>query len=619
MPKPGKKHRKRKRMAEDEDGFPMDDIPSLPDAGTIRLLARLFRETMPGRKKDYALAIMAMACMAAATGGLAWLMRHVINDVFLKPDANAMWGIVLAILILSLIKGGGDYYSAVVMARIQNGITASLQRRLFDRILAMRIDFFTATHSSRLIARMNNNVRAASSTLQLVAGACGRDLLTLIGLAAVMFLQDPLLSIAACMIGPLALLGMRRILRRMRGLGDEEFAGMAEVISTVQETAHGIRTVKSFTLEPAMRDRLDRSVSGVEKRGNAIVRIGALTSPMMEALGGVVIASMLIYTTWQTMSYGKSPGEFMSFVTAFLLAYEPAKRLARTHVTLQRSIYRVRRLYDLLDHPEREERDEAHGVIGNVTGHVVVSRLTFGYRKHPVLDDVSLEIRPGEVVALAGSSGAGKSTLFALLQRFYEPWSGSIMIDGVDIKTLGLRDLRSLIAVVSQETMLFSGSIGDNIRFGRPDATQEEIEAAAEAAAATDFIKAMPQGFDTLVGERHATLSGGQAQRLAIARAVLKAAPILLLDEATSALDGETERDVRNALERLMQGRATVVIAHRASTIERADRIYLLDKGRVEAAGRHEELLAANPLYQRLFGTISSQDEAGSTSDVTPT
>jgi ABC-type multidrug transport system fused ATPase/permease subunit len=193
------------------------------------------------------------------------------------------------------------------------------------------------------------------------------------------------------------------------------------------------------------------------------------------------------------------------------------------------------------------------------------------------------------------------------------------MIDGVDIKTLGLRDLRSLIAVVSQETMLFSGSIGDNIRFGRPDATQEEIEAAAEAAAATDFIKAMPQGFDTLVGERHATLSGGQAQRLAIARAVLKAAPILLLDEATSALDGETERDVRNALERLMKGRATVVIAHRASTIERADRIYLLDKGRVEASGRHEELLASNTLYQRLFGTFSSQDEDGSTSDVTPT
>ena len=596
-------------MKKGERVFSAADMPSLPDAGTLRLLARLFRETTPGRMRDYTLAIMAMACMAAATGGLAWLMRHIINDVFLKRDAGAMWTIVGAILILSVIKGAGDYFSTVIMARIENGITASLQRRLFDRILAMRLDFFTSTHSSRLIARMNNNVRSASSALNLVTGAFGRDALTLAGLVAVMIAQDPLLSMAACAIGPLALWGVRRILRRMRGLADDEFVGMAEVISIVQETAHGIQTVKSFTLEPAMRDRLDRSVSGVEKRGNSIARIGALTSPMMETLGGLVIASMLVYTAWQTMTYGRTPGEFMSFVTAFLLAYEPAKRLARTHVTLQRTIYRVRKLYDLLDHPVREEADGNHGSIGQVTGHVVVSQLTFGYGKRPVLQDVSLEIRPGEVVALAGPSGAGKSTLFSLLQRFYEPWEGSIMIDGVDIKTLGLRDLRSLVAVVSQETMLFSGTIGENIRMGRPDATQEEIEAAAEAAAATQFIKAMPEGYDTLVGERHATLSGGQAQRLAIARAVLKSAPILLLDEATSALDGETERDVRNALERLMRGRATVVIAHRASTIERADRIYLLDRGRVEATGCHAELLARSPLYQRLFGTMSNSGQ----------
>jgi ATP-binding cassette subfamily B protein len=604
MPEPDKKNRKRKRAMEDEESAFLHDLPSLPDAGTMRILARLFRETTPGWGLDYIKAVAAMACMAGATGGLAWLMRHVVNDVFLKRDAEAMWGIVAAILILSLIKGAGDYYSAVVMARIENGITASLQRRLFDRILSMPIDFFTSTHSSRLIARMNNNVRAASSALQLVAGACGRDLLTLIGLAAVMIMRDPWLSIAACAICPLALLGLRRIMRRMRGLADEEFVGMAEVISTVQETAHGIQTVKSFTLEPAMRERLNRAVTGVEKRSNAVARTGALTSPLMETLGGVVIAAMLIYTVWQSLSFGKTPGEFMSFVTAFLLAYEPAKRLARTHVTLHRAVGRVRKLYDLLDHPVREEKNDDHGVIGNVTGHVMVSHLTFGYRKHPVLDDVTLEIRPGEVVALAGPSGAGKSTLFSLLQRFYEPWKGAITIDGVDIQTLGLRDLRSLVAVVSQQTSLFSGSISDNIRLGKPDATQAEIEAAAAAAAATDFIKALPEGFDTPVGERHATLSGGQAQRIAIARAVLKAAPILLLDEATSALDGETERDVRNALERLMKGRSTVVIAHRTSTIERADRIYLLNSGRVEAAGGHEELLASSPLYRRLFGSL---------------
>jgi ATP-binding cassette subfamily B protein len=609
MLKPAHKKKKRPRMTENGSDPSAGDLPSLLDVGALRLLTRLFRETSAGRTFDYLLVLVAMACMAAATAGLAWLMRHIINDVFVKHDIAAMRGIVGAILLLTLIKGSGEYFSAVVIARIENGITASLQRRLFDRVLAMRIAFFTATHSSRLISRMSNNVRSASAALHLVISAVGRDMLTLVGLIAVMVMQDPLLSLAACAIGPFALLGVRWIVRRMRSLGDEEFQGMADVISIVQDTAHGIQTVKSFTLEPTMRDRFDRAVSGVEKRGNAIVRVGALTSPMMETLGGVVIASMLVYAGWQTVTQGKTPGEFMAFVTAFLMAYEPAKRLAGSQVTLQRTLVRVRKLYDLLDYPEQEEMEDKPPVTRPMPGHVVASRLRFGYGKRAVLDDVSLEIKPGEIVALVGPSGAGKSTLLALLQRFYEPWSGSIRIDGIDISELGLRDLRQLIAVVSQQTMLFSGSIGDNIRMGRPDATREEIEAAAEAAAAAGFIAELPNGFDTLVGERNATLSGGQAQRLAIARAVLKSAPILLLDEATSALDGETERDVRNALERLMQGRATLVIAHRPSTIERADRIYLLDQGRVVATGRHMDLLATSPLYRRLFGEISKQDE----------
>jgi ATP-binding cassette subfamily B protein len=609
MPKKGHKKKTRKRMTDDEHDPHASDMPSLLDGGTVKLLTRLFRETSSGRTFDYIFVIMALVCMAAATAGLAWLMRYIINDVFVKRDINAMWGIVSTILLLSLIKGSGEYFSTVVIARIENGITASLQRRLFDKVLAMRMEFFTKTHSSRLIARMSNNVRAASAALHLVISALGRDLLTLAALVGVMVMQDPLLSVAACAIGPFALLGIRWIGRRMRGLGDEEFQGMADVISIVQDTAIGIQTVKSFTLEPTMRDRLDRAVSGVEKRTNAIVRIGALTSPMMETLGGVVIASMLVYAGWQTVSQGKTPGEFMAFVTAFLMAYEPAKRLAKTQVTLQRSLFRVRKLYDLLDYSEQEEMGDKPPLTQPMTGHIVASQLRFGYGKRAVLDDISLEIKPGEIVALVGSSGAGKSTLLSLLLRFYEPWSGSIKIDGIEIKELQLRDLRRLIAVVSQQTMLFSGSIGDNIRMGRPDATQEEIEAAAAAAAVTGFIADLPKGFDTLVGERHATLSGGQAQRLAIARAILKSAPILLLDEATSALDGETEREVRNALEGLMKGRATLVIAHRPSTIERADRIYLLDQGRVVATGQHKDLLTTSPLYRRLFGEISKQDE----------
>jgi ATP-binding cassette subfamily B protein len=568
-----------------------------------QLVFRLFQETVGACRVEYGLAVAAMACVAGSTAGLAAMMRLAVNDVFVHRDLRAMWLVAAGIVVFSILKGAADYAQGVVMTRIGNRVTASFQRRLFDRLLESRLRFFTKVHSSKLITQINLKAQAASRLLDLVTTSLARDLLTLLGLVAVMCYQDPLLSLVAFLVGPVIMLGTQKIVSRLRLLADAEIEGMAGVIAAVQETCQGIRTVKAFNLEPEMRGRLGRAVADVEARGNAIAQVGRLTSPLMESLGGVVIAAMVVYSGWQTVTNGKTPGEFMAFMTAFLLAYEPAKRLANVQVTLARSLDRVAQMYAQLDKPGGERSCLPSLGPGSVCGHVVFSNVSFKYGRNEVLHDVSLDIRPGEITALVGPSGAGKSTLFALLQRFYDPRHGSITIDGHDITAFDPGSVRRLMAVVSQETTLFSGSIADNIRLASPGAAAAEIEAAAHAASAADFIAAMPEGFATLIGERQATLSGGQAQRLAIARAVLKNAPILLLDEATSALDGETERAVRDALATLMEKRTTIVIAHRPSTIERADRIYVLNHGRVVACGRHDDLLASSPLYRTLFGS----------------
>jgi subfamily B ATP-binding cassette protein MsbA len=582
-----------------------------PEQGLgLRTILRLFRETVATNKAEYGLAVVAMACVAGATAGLAGLMRSAINDVYVHRDLRAMWLVAGGIVLLSVIKGAADYAQAVVMTRIGNRVTATVQRRLFDRLLASKLSFFTKMHSSKVITQINAKAQAASKLLDIVTTSLARDLLTLLGLGAVMVYQDPLLSLVAVMFGPVIMLGTQLIVRQIRRLADAEIQGIAGVVAAVQETCQGIRTVKAFNLEPEMRRRLGTAVADVEARGNAIARIGRLTSPLMESLGGVVIAAMVVYSGWQTVNHGKSPGEFMAFVTAFLLAYEPAKRLAGVQVTLTRSLDRVARMYATLDKPPGEPVDLPALPAAGIRGHVEIRDVSFGYGRKDVVHGVSLDIRPGEITALVGPSGAGKSTLFGLLQRFHDPRKGSITIDGHDITAFDPHSIRQVLAVVSQDTTLFRGSIGENIRLGAPEATTAEIEAAARAAAADAFVAAMPEGFDTLVGERQATLSGGQAQRLAIARAVIRNAPILLLDEATSALDGETERAVRDALAALMEGRTTVVIAHRSSTIERADRIYVLDHGRVVACGRHEELLGSSPLYRTLFGGAQRAEAA---------
>jgi ATP-binding cassette, subfamily B, bacterial MsbA len=570
-------------------------------ARSLDLLIRLLRETVRNYMPSYGLAIFSMALVAGSTAALAWLMKHAINDVFVDRNMSSMWLLAAAIIVLSCIKGGADYVEKVTLVRVGNAIVAQLQRRLFDKMLSLRMEYFTKAHSSKLIARISNNARAANNAVQTVFSTAG-NLMTLIGLGAVMFFQDPLLTLCVIAFGPPIVYSISRMVRKAKEFSSAEFEGMAKVIASTQETFLGISAVKSFNLEGPMRAGFDEAISGVEAKSNAIGKLRALTSPVMELMGGVIIALMVLYAGWQTIAIGKTPGEFMSFITAFLLAYEPAKRLAGTQVTLQRNLNGVRKMYALLDLDMQEKEVNDCLELKSVRGDIEFSKVKFGYVRKPVLDDFSLRVKTGELVALVGRSGAGKSTVFSLLQRFFTPCQGEIRIDGINIVRLPLSELRRQIAVVSQDTVLFSGTLADNIRLGRLDATADEVIAAAKAASIDHFISSLPKGFETPVGERGITLSGGQAQRLAIARAILKNAPILLLDEATSALDTETENDIRTALERLMRGKTTIVIAHRFSTIANADRIYVLESGQIVGCGTHTQLIRSNQTYINLFG-----------------
>ncbi len=578
----------------------LDRLCGEPDSA-LSLIRRLFAENFRTYQRGYAFAFVLMAITAATTALSAWLIRDAVNDVFIDRQMHMVWVFGGAFLAISVVKGFSAYGQTVLLSQIGNAIVASMQRQLFAKVLQLGIGHFGRKHSSHTIKQISHNARAARDLMNLIATSFGRDLLTLVALIAVMVALDPLMSALTLLIAPPIILFMVKVVRRIRTLAAQEIETGAAVIATAQETSQGIRIIKSFTLEEAMKERVARVVRAVQERSDKAAKVTASTGPLMESLGGVTIALVLFYAGWQTIEGGRSPGDFMGFIVAFLLAYEPAKRLARFRVSLERSIVGVRMMYELIDTPPEEIDWPGAVVLDRAEGRIELDDVHFGYKfEIPVLNGVCLTAEAGEVIALVGPSGGGKTTIMNLIQRFYEPWSGTIRLDGHDIRDIAISSLRRNIAFVSQDTFLFTGTVRDNLQLGRLDAGEAELVEAAKAAQAWDFISAMPDGLDSEIGENGAFLSGGQRQRLAIARAILKNAPVLLLDEATSALDTQSERLVQAALERLMEGRTTIVIAHRLSTILRADRIHVVEDGRVVESGSHAELLAADGVYAEL-------------------
>ncbi|MCV6601389.1 MAG: ABC transporter ATP-binding protein/permease [Cohaesibacter sp.] len=562
-----------------------------------RILSENFREYAP----RYGIAFCFMALVAAMTSLSAWIMRDVVNEIFVDKDLARTWMISLVVLAIFTIKGIATYGQTVVLSRIGNSIVAKNQMRIYDRILKQDAFFFQTYVSSDLITRISHNAQAARDVLNMLVTSIGRDLLSLIGLITVMVIQDPFMSFFAFFIAPPAIWGVAKLVKRARKIAKAEYLSLAQIVMVMQETSLGHRIVNIFGMQDIMRARMADAVSGVEQRANKIALIGARTSPLMETLGGFAFAAVIFYSGWQTIEAGKSPGEFISFLTALLLAYEPAKRISRLQVQLEAGLVGVRLMFELLDHPiALFDKDNAKELV-ITKGDIQFKNVTFEYVKDaPVLKEISLNAQGGKITALVGPSGGGKSTLINMVQRGYDPEIGSIEIDGQDIRHITRASLNRNLALVTQDTILFTGTIRDNILHGRPEASEEDIIQAAKDAFAHDFIMQFPDGYNTAVGENGASLSGGQKQRIAIARAIIKNAPIILLDEATSALDSESEAKVQQAFARLMKDKTTLVIAHRLATIRHSDAIAVVKEGQLLELGQHDELLAEKGFYAHL-------------------
>jgi subfamily B ATP-binding cassette protein MsbA len=577
---------------------------------TIALIKRLVAEQGIVHWRKYAFAFTLMAVSAGCTAFSAYLIGDVVNEGYSGKNLITIFilgGITVA---LFATKGLATYGHSVLLSQIGNRIVADNQRRVFAKLLSEGIGFFSNRHSTEFIARLSTGAAACTQVINLLITSVGRDFLTLIGLVAVMVVKDPLMSFFSFVVAPPAFFILRKLIRRVYAIGRSQFQGGTRILETLQETLQGIRIVKAFTLEDTMRERFDRNVAAVEHEANKMARVSNRSSPLMETLGGCAIAIAITYSGYRVIETGATPGQFFSFIAAFLLAYEPAKRLARLNIELNSGLVGVRILFEVIDSPSSEPSDVGMPDLRIQTPRLECVDVHFAYRQdEAVLNGLSLVAEPGKLTALVGPSGGGKSTVFNLILRFYDAERGKIVVDRQDVTQVSRRSLRQHIAYVGQDTFLFRGTIRENIAFGRPGASEAEIVAAARGAYAHEFIMSFPRGYDTPVGEHGLQLSGGQRQRVAIARALIKNAPIILLDEATAALDSESELAVREAMEILCRGRTTLAIAHRLHTVSHADRIFVLESGRVTESGQHDQLLRKNGRYAAFYRLQLKQQE----------
>jgi len=570
--------------------------------GAAILIRRLVTEQGLAHWRRYLQAFVLMGVAAAATAGSAYVLGQVINQAYVEKNVPGIAMLSGVVVLLLTIKGFATYGQSVILSKISNAILANNQRRLFAKLMSESIGFFSERHSSEFLARLTAGAKSITDVLTLLINAIGRDLLLLISLIGVMVVQDPVLSLVGLVVVPPAMLVLRKLVKRIKGLAYNQFTGTADILETMQESLQGIRTVKAFTLEEAMQRRIDENIAIVERNSNKMARVSNRSNPLMEMLGGFAVAGCLLYGGYSVVALGATPGQFFSFMTAFLLATEPAKRLARLNIDLNSQLVGARMLLEVVDSPASERSDDDKPALKLSEARIELRDVSFAYRANePVLNRMTFIAEPGKVTALVGPSGGGKSTVLALLLRFYEVTKGEILIDGQSISKVSRRSLRQQTAYVGQDVYLFRDTIRANIAFGKEGATEAAIIEAAKAACAHEFIMGFPLGYDTPVGEHGTQLSGGQRQRIAVARALIKDAPIILLDEATAALDSESEKQVQEAIEHLCQNRTTIVIAHRLHTIMHADAILVVEGGEIVERGRHDDLFRRGGRYASFF------------------
>lgn len=568
------------------------------------LVKRLARDNLRHYWPQLVLALFCMAIVSATTALSAYLMEPIVNDVFIAKNEDMLFWVSGAVLVTFIAKGLASYGQSVLMAFVGLRIVADNQTRLYRHLISMDLGFFHSISSGRLVSRFLIDVNHMRVAVSNALTGFGKDLMSLIGLVAVMFIQDWELAAIAFFVFPVAIYPIVRLGRRTRKVTANTQEEMGLFTAILDQSFQGIRVVKAYGMEAYETSRVSTLVERIFKLTIKSARIRAVSSPIMETLGGIAVAIVIMYGGYRVIHDNLDPGSFFSFITALLLAYEPMKRLANLNASLQEGLAGAQRLFALLDTESGiQERPDAKPLSVPVAGTIKLDQVRFSYgsEDQPALKQIDMHIAAGKTVALVGPSGAGKSTILNLIPRFHDVNEGTITIDGIDVRDATFESLYANISLVSQEVTLFDDTVRANIAYGKLDASEDEIINAAQHAAALDFIKELPLGFDTMVGERGLKLSGGQRQRLAIARAILKNAPILLLDEATSSLDTESERHVQDALDHLMKNRTTLVIAHRLSTIVDADVIYVIQDGRIIETGSHSELVAKGGAYDKLY------------------
>ncbi|HEV8341057.1 MAG TPA: ABC transporter transmembrane domain-containing protein [Candidatus Binatia bacterium] len=562
---------------------------------------RLLRYLRPYIWPHFSSAMICMLGYSSTNGIMPFLVQYVFDDIFARKDQDALFYFPLFIIGVFAFRGlmnfGQSYLTDYVGLRIVNDLRNALNRHL----QTLSLSFFHRHPTGTLISRVNNDVALVRGALTDSVASLIRDTMSLIVLIVVVFLKDWVLATIACVVFPASILPVVRLTRKIKRSTRRGQVTTGTLTNLLQESIQGNRIVKAFGMEKYETERFGQENQRLFKQFIKASRMRSIVQPTMELLASFGIGGVFWYGGFSVIAGNRTAGEFLAFLTAMFLMYQPFRNLARTYTVVQQGLVGAERIFEILDEaPEIRTRSNARPALP-FSQEIEFQNVSFGYGRKLVLKDINVKIRAGEMVALVGVSGVGKSTLADLIPRFYDISSGMITLDGVDIREVTLESLRSQIGIVTQSTFLFNDTARNNIAYGDPSKDMDHIVAAAKAAHAHDFIMAMPQGYDTLIGEMGARLSGGQRQRLAIARALLKDAPILILDEATSSLDSESERLVQEALERLMVGRTVLVIAHRLSTIRKANRIGVLVDGCIVEEGTHEELLARESEYSRLY------------------